>query len=340
MSRDPGAPEPRRPMSLLQLMVTRGCALRCPYCQLEKRSEATTPEIMRGAVDLLFGTRSQEVCLVFFGGEPLERPDLVAQAIALAEARAADSGKRLRYALASNGLHLDPQTLGLFPAGRLQVFLNATSGVRVIGRCSTLLADAGVWHCVNVVADPRDLGAWRASVDALARAGVPRIEIFFRAGLPWPEETAMLFLGQVESLLREGSGPEIINAAEPIAPFLLHNDLVADCDGTLSWSAAIYLEQGFARLADVCRVGHVGASPPIDELWRSPGELRALLLAAYGPLTPEGRTLRNNLDLGARLCRVCGHGDASWEGALDEAPSPEPQPGRPGLPSGSAQRPR
>jgi hypothetical protein len=309
----------RRSMNLLELMVTRTCSLRCPYCRLEKRNDAMTPEIMRRAVDLLFSSRSEEVHLVFFGGEPLERPDLVARAIALAEDRAADSGKRVRYTLATNGLRLDRKTLGLFPTGRVQAVLNATSGVRVVGRCSAMLADAGVWHCVNVVADSGDLEAWRATVDALARARVPRIEIFFRAGILWPEEAASRFLGQVKGLLRGRSAPQVINAAEPIAPFLLHNDAVVDCGGNLSWSAAIYLGRSFPELKRACRIGRVGETPALDDLWKSPGDIRAILLEACAPGSPNGRILRNNLNLGARLCRLCGHGDMAWEGGIGGA---------------------
>jgi hypothetical protein len=280
-------------------------------------------DLLVRSIDLLFTSQGAEVTLVFFGGEPLERPDLVREAVALAERRALGSGKRVRYALATNGLRLDDDTLGIFPAERLQVFLNLACGQDVAARRSALLRQAGVWHCVNVVVAPSDLGTVHATMNTLAAAGVPRVEIFFRVGIEWSEDEASRFLQEIGDLIARKSPPLLMNAAEPIAPFLLHNDAVVDCDGNVYWSAAIYLEESFPALKRACHLGRIDEMSTLGEIWSAPDDIRHILLQTYPPESSWGRILRNNLQLGGRFFELCGHRHGGY--LSDDPPRPGPQ---------------
>jgi tRNA A37 methylthiotransferase MiaB len=323
----------------LELMITRQCALRCSYCQVDRRQESMPPETLRPAIELLLTSRSDDVDLLFYGGEPLERLDLVRQAVDFAEGAAAAASKRVRYILITNGLHLDQAVLASFPPGRLQVYLNLVgfspparppgAGVTPAGLSAqtvkqvAMLAEAGVWQCANLVADPEDLGTFRRALDALAAARVPRLQVFPRLGVEWPQAPAAALLEELARLLREGTGaPRLFNAEERMAPFLSHNDAVVDCDGEIYWSAGIWLEQGFPELKRACRIGRVGETATLDTLWRSPDDIRRLLLEAYPPGAPRRAILRNNLELGDALCALMDRGGGpAGDRRPDERPS-------------------
>jgi tRNA A37 methylthiotransferase MiaB len=317
MKRAP-APVPDRQMYHLELMVTRSCSLRCSYCQVDRRQESMSPEIVRASVEFLFTAGAGDLELLFYGGEPLERFDLVRLAVELAEQRSAETGKRVSYILITNGLRLDQHVLRAFPADRLKVYLNLVAPMparqaegpgavlpsEIRGRV-TMLEAAGVWQCVNVVADPADLEPLRWALAALTQARVPRLQVFFRLGAEWPEEAAAAFLDEIGRLVAGPDVPRFLNAEERMAPFLLHNDAVVDCDGSLHWSAAIWLEQGFPELMQSCRIGHVRETASFDEVWAEPDDIRRILLETYPPQSPQGRILHNNVALADRFCRVC-----------------------------------
>jgi hypothetical protein len=125
--------------------------------------------------------------------------------------------------------------------------------------------------------------------------------VFFRLGVEWRKEQASQFLAEMARLLRLTGGPRLLSAEERMAPFLLHNDAVVDCDGSIYWSAGIWLERGFPELKRACRIGRVGETASLDTLWRTHDEIRSTLLETYPPGSPRERILRSNVELGDAL---------------------------------------
>jgi radical SAM protein with 4Fe4S-binding SPASM domain len=74
---------------------------------------------LRDVVDLLLRSPREDVQLVFSGGEPLLHPRLVRRAIRYA-VRACPDGKRVRFALLTNGTLLDGDMMGFLAAANVE----------------------------------------------------------------------------------------------------------------------------------------------------------------------------------------------------------------------------
>ncbi len=108
------------PLQALVLNVTNQCNLACTYCYefgADKISTQTgktkymTPETARAAVDFLLESAKgrDAVHITFFGGETLMNFRLLKEAVAYADARAAETGRRVTYSLTTNATLLtDP----------------------------------------------------------------------------------------------------------------------------------------------------------------------------------------------------------------------------------------
>jgi tRNA A37 methylthiotransferase MiaB len=337
---------PQKTRDALQVIVTRECAYSCKYCQVDTRHESMTPETLAGAVDLLLASVSHDLNLLFMGGDPVMRFDLVRRAVARAEELAAARGKRVLYSLATTGFNLDEEMLRAFPLDRLDVNLNVdslrprrTRPWRLDRRPTRLRAAAvqrlqlldrlGVPYCVGLEVEPTDVEGLSADARALGAAGARRVQALFRLGVAWPAAAAAKLLHEVESLLHAPDAPPLFNALAPMDPLLLHDDVVADCDGTLYWWAPMFIERGFRELKSACRIGRIGEFAKLDEISGSPAAIRRILLQTYPRGSRQAKILRNNLDLGAQLSRLCGHAD--WT-APDAAPTMTVRPTSPRSP--------
>jgi len=107
------------PLRLLTLHVCHDCNLRCRYCYGEDGRFWSQPEYMRGevakrAIDLLLESApqgSQNLNLVFMGGEPLLAFDLVRECVEYAESRADELGHKVGFSMTSNGTQFSPERI-------------------------------------------------------------------------------------------------------------------------------------------------------------------------------------------------------------------------------------
>jgi len=113
--RGPGvhASEAKIPLKTLILHVTEACNLRCTYCyQAEGKDreagggqQAMSREVAQRAVEFLFEHSGplEELVIVFFGGEPLLNFDVIRFVVELVTEKAKGTGKRVSFALTTNG---------------------------------------------------------------------------------------------------------------------------------------------------------------------------------------------------------------------------------------------
>ncbi|MCK5149016.1 radical SAM protein [bacterium] len=90
------------------LHVTRDCNMACSYCYAPPQSCAgMTFETARKAVDLGASTSGGRCGVVFFGGEPLLRKELIIQVIDYCRSIEKQTGVQFHFKLTTNGLLMD-----------------------------------------------------------------------------------------------------------------------------------------------------------------------------------------------------------------------------------------
>lgn len=97
-------------IKMLTLQVTQSCNFRCEYCiysgnylNRQHTSKRMTEEVAFKAIDFLIdhSRNNKEICVAFYGGEPLLEFNLVKKCIAYAEEKA--EGKELSFSMTTNG---------------------------------------------------------------------------------------------------------------------------------------------------------------------------------------------------------------------------------------------
>ena len=107
------------PLKTLVLHVTDACNLSCAYCYEkkpgQKSKEPMDLPVARRAVDFLFehSGNFEEVVLVFFGGEPLLNLKTIRLVTEHAARLGEERGKRVNFALTTNGTLLAEETIDL-----------------------------------------------------------------------------------------------------------------------------------------------------------------------------------------------------------------------------------
>lgn len=125
--REAPAPLGSFPIKNLILHVTEACNLNCAYCY-EKKPSQKIPEPMdlrvaRRAVDFLFEHcgNHEEVIIVFFGGEPLLNFETIRFVAEHASVRGQELGKRVNFALTTNGTLLTEKVIDFLEEANIGV---------------------------------------------------------------------------------------------------------------------------------------------------------------------------------------------------------------------------
>ena len=116
-------------IATVALNVAGGCNLSCDYCYLGREPQASllmSDNTARKAIDLLlaesFGERA--VSVVFFGGEPLLNPGLIARTTDYARLRAGDAGRDVSFHITTNGTLLTREVAEMLHAAEVRVLVS------------------------------------------------------------------------------------------------------------------------------------------------------------------------------------------------------------------------
>ena len=114
------------PTTQLELLLTQACNLRCDYCWIrEDVSPGMSFDIAQRAVDLAVEqSRGGEFNILFFGGEPLLKYELIQQVILYAEQIMQQTGQKIVFSMTTNGTLLDEQKAKFFAEHKLQYLLS------------------------------------------------------------------------------------------------------------------------------------------------------------------------------------------------------------------------
>jgi uncharacterized protein len=116
------------PMTKLTCHVALDCNLRCTYCYADTGRYGGSRTMMcegtaRDYVDLLIRSsgESRSIGLTFFGGEPLLNWPVMRATILYGEAEARKAGKRISFAVTTNGTLLDREKIDFIAEHAIQV---------------------------------------------------------------------------------------------------------------------------------------------------------------------------------------------------------------------------
>jgi uncharacterized protein len=95
------------------LHLTTGCNLRCSYCfegEHASRDDMSS-DVSRAAIDFALRHGGESPGIVFFGGEPLLKRDLIIESVAYARAQTKATGAIPHFKITTNGMLLDDEFL-------------------------------------------------------------------------------------------------------------------------------------------------------------------------------------------------------------------------------------
>lgn len=117
------------PLKTIVLHLTEACNLSCTYCY-HRQKEVPRPKngwmtlpVAQRAVDFLFEHSGNlpEVVVVFFGGEPLLNFELLSSVVSYARGKATEQGKKVEFALTTNGTLLTQEIIRFLYEHRIGV---------------------------------------------------------------------------------------------------------------------------------------------------------------------------------------------------------------------------
>ena len=105
------------------LHLTARCNLRCNYCYVEHDERDMSFETAQAVVEMA-GREARRAGLIFFGGEPLLRRELIYDTVAYAHSRENELDCRFFFKITTNGMLLDDEFLAFAQREKLFVALS------------------------------------------------------------------------------------------------------------------------------------------------------------------------------------------------------------------------
>ncbi len=116
-----------QPIDSIELFLTHGCNLRCRYCFVgRKKSISMGFGTAKRAVDLLLGESrsSKKVSIVYFGGEPFLKYDLIKRVTLYAKEKARAAGKEITFSMTTNGTLIDKKKMAFCARHQVKLLLS------------------------------------------------------------------------------------------------------------------------------------------------------------------------------------------------------------------------
>lgn len=112
----------------LELNIAQDCNLRCKYCFLEQgpfgaKRGRMSPEVAFAAVDFLLreSRDSENISLIFTGGEPLLNYKAIKSAVEYAQVEAERKGKKAKFLIATNGTLFNDNNISFIKENQIEV---------------------------------------------------------------------------------------------------------------------------------------------------------------------------------------------------------------------------
>ena len=198
--------------SYMEVILTDQCNLRCSYCfEAGKNPHKMSDETAKAAVDFLMEVSrdTQRLTLLFFGGEPLLRFDLIKKITAYANAEAAKRGKSIGYDMTTNGTLVDAEKLSFLRDHKIK-FLLSMDGVEgdqdryrkfadgrgsydIIVEKIPLMKRYQPWLGVKMTVSPASCVNLARNILTLHEKGVNQFVLGYAHGMPWSTEDLITY---------------------------------------------------------------------------------------------------------------------------------------------------
>lgn len=198
------------PIRKLELVLTEDCTLRCDYCWIPKRPEYMSWEVAKRAIEFLFeeSRDARDLEITLFGGEPLLAWEVFVRSVEYAEQCAAQTGKRVHWAVTTNGTLLNEENVPFAVRHGINYLLSVDGDKSrhdlhrrtVDGRGSFDLIAANIpmlkrvqgWLGVRMTINPDTIAGLAASIRLLAHLGINQFLIAVNQAASWDRRSARL----------------------------------------------------------------------------------------------------------------------------------------------------
>lgn len=195
------------PPSYLELVLTDNCNLRCSYCWQQGKAVHDMAEATAlAAIDFLVGASgpARNLTVLFFGGEPMLRFDLIERLVAYGNERAGAREKAIAWTMTTNGTLLSEAKARRLAELRVKYLLSIDGGARQHDLCRKYADGRGTfadlaaklpmlkryqpWQGTKMSIAPEGAAELAEGVECLSRLGVNQFIAGHVHGVPWSEE--------------------------------------------------------------------------------------------------------------------------------------------------------
>lgn len=198
------------------VFLTEDCNHRCSYCFVHgKRPTRMSEAVARDSLEwlLLASKEVQDVCILFFGGEPLLEPELIRFFVEYGRARFAEAGKKLRFDMTTNGTLMTEEMARYLRDNGIRYLLSIDGGQathdahrRMLGGGSSfqavmerlpMMKRHQPWQGTRVTVHPDAVDRLHQNVDALFRRGINQFIIGVATGVAWTDDALKAYEEQM-----------------------------------------------------------------------------------------------------------------------------------------------
>jgi sulfatase maturation enzyme AslB (radical SAM superfamily) len=254
------------------LVPTWQCELRCVYCTIGKTGGKEMDDVVgMESLDLLFSAPSPDLCLAFFGGEPLLRWPLVRRLCDAATERARSEGRTLSIQLTTNAWALTEEIASAMAKWNIHLQLSldgdeATQNAqrkpwggagdsyeRGPAKHIESMHKYGVNYQVIMVVTPKNVSDMARNFQHLIDLGARCVQLNYAIGIPWSVEAAEQYAEglqaiseRVEAVWADGGEFDWVNVRETVTAVRNNLHVTVDFDGSI-YGGNAFLFQAVSR---------------------------------------------------------------------------------------------
>jgi len=300
----------------LMVMTTYNCQLACNYCEIIQSNRHMLKKVLFKAIDFLFTSKSPEVQLRFWGGEPLMRWGLIKQGIHYGEVRGKERGKKIKFMITTNGLFLDKKKIDFLKNHPVEIMFSLDGDKQtnqkhrickdqsdvydLLLRNLKRLIKSKIPFFINMIVTPLNVSKLFSNLIFFKNLGAKRIQICHQVAVFWSHKKIQEYLGQLDKIKKEPDLVKIImNFVNYCEPQFLSNEIIIDIDGKIYFDGAIFLEKKYPEFRKTCCLGDVFSCKDIDSLFKTRDDIYFLFKEKA---RPQGEKIfLNNIFLGRKL---------------------------------------